>query len=141
MAKEELFENKLFALLIKKLGAFPINRKGGDIGAIKTALRILQDNRNLVIFPEGGRNKTPEMLKKGKSGAALISVKSKVGIVPIGISANLKFRGKITVSIGEYIDMSEYFDKKMTAEKLQNLTNEVIMPCIANLAGARTYGN
>ena len=40
MAKKELFQgNKLFAWLIAALGAFPIDREGADITAIKTATR------------------------------------------------------------------------------------------------------
>ena len=141
MAKEELFKNKIFGGLIKKLGAFPVSRGGGDIAAIKTAFKILKEGKNMVIFPEGGRSKTKGMLRKGKSGAALIATKAKVGILPIGINADFKFRGKVTVKIGEYIDLSEYFDQRVDTETLQRITDDVIMPEIANLAGVKVYEN
>ena len=38
MAKSELFKNKLLGGLITALGAFPVQRGKGDIGAIKAAL-------------------------------------------------------------------------------------------------------
>ena len=141
MAKEELFKNKIFGGFIKRLGAFPVSRGGGDISAIKTSLRILKDGQNMVIFPEGGRSRTKGMLRKGKSGAALIATKAKVGILPLGINANFRFRGKVTVTIGEYIDLSEYFDEKLSADKLQEITDNIIMPEIANLAGVKVYEN
>ncbi len=141
MAKEELFKNKIFGGLIKKLGAFPVSRGGGDISAIKTAIRVLKDGQNMVIFPEGGRSKTKGMLRKGKPGAILIATKARVGILPLGIDANFKFRGKVTVKIGEYIDLSRYFDEKLTADKLQEITDNIIMPAIANLAGVKVYEN
>ena len=37
MAKEELFRNKFFGWLIRKLGAFPVNRGGGGNGGGGTA--------------------------------------------------------------------------------------------------------
>ena len=38
VAKKELFRNKLFALLIKSLGAFSIDREAADIGSLKKSL-------------------------------------------------------------------------------------------------------
>ncbi len=141
MAKEELFKNKFFGGLISRLGAFPVSRGGGDIAAIKTALRLLKEGRSMVIFPEGGRSRTKGMLRKGKSGAALIATKANVGLLPVGISADLKFRGKIVVKFGEYIDLSSYYNEKLTSEKLQEITDKTIMPTIAKLAGVKVYEN
>ena len=53
MAKEELFKNKFFGFLIKSLGAFPISRGHGDLGAIKGSLKILAQGDAMLIFPEG----------------------------------------------------------------------------------------
>ena len=46
MAKEELFKNKLFAWLIRSLGAFPVARGKGDTGVIDTAVERLNNNRS-----------------------------------------------------------------------------------------------
>jgi 1-acyl-sn-glycerol-3-phosphate acyltransferase len=43
MAKEELFRNPLLKAIITKLGAFPVKRGTGDIGAIKTSLKLLKE--------------------------------------------------------------------------------------------------
>ena len=51
MAKKELFQgNKLFAWLIAALGAFPVDREGADITAIKTALSSVKAGHKLIIF-------------------------------------------------------------------------------------------
>lgn len=53
MAKKELFQgNKLFAWLIAALGAFPVDREGADITAIKTALSSVKAGQKLIIFPQ-----------------------------------------------------------------------------------------
>jgi len=139
MAKEELFRNRFAGWFLRILGAFPVSRKGGDIGAIKTAFGLLKDGKNLVMFPEGSKSKTKGMLKKGKSGATMIAIKAMVGILPVGISADFKFRGKVCVTIGEYIDLSEYYGTKLSAEELQKITDDVVMTNIAKLAGVKVY--
>jgi len=42
MAKKELFSNRLFDWFFRGCGAFPVDRTGNDIGAVKAALRFLK---------------------------------------------------------------------------------------------------
>src|SRR6202049_749573 len=55
MAKRELFEKRLQALLLHGLGAFPVDRGAGDSDAIDTARAILARGDCVVVFPEGTR--------------------------------------------------------------------------------------
>lgn len=109
MAKEELFENKLFAWLISSLGAFPVARGKGDTGVIDTAVERLDSGRSLMIFPEGTRSKDGKV-GRGHTGAALIAARSGKHIIPVGIvfEGKLKFRTHITVKYGTPIDPAEY---------------------------------
>lgn len=140
IAKEELFRFKPFAALIKSLGAIPIKRGTGDLGALKVALKVLKDNGKLVIFPEGTRSRH-EYMNKGKGGAALIAIKAKVKIVPIGIKGKYKPFSKIKINIGSPIELDEYYDKKVDSEALQKITDEIIMPTVSELSGVPTYEN
>ena len=45
MAKEELFQNRLFGRILRALGAFPVNREGADIQAVKTAMKVIHEAR------------------------------------------------------------------------------------------------
>lgn len=134
MAKEELFKNKLFGGLITKLGAFPIKRGKSDFGALRTAINLVSGGKHIVIFPEGGRSHN-DRLRRGKMGAAMIAVKSNADILPIGIEGGYKPFSKITVKIGEPISLEEYFDKKPTANELQEITDKVLMPKLSELSG------
>ncbi|MCR4796011.1 MAG: 1-acyl-sn-glycerol-3-phosphate acyltransferase [Ruminococcus sp.] len=109
MAKEELFRNKLFAWLIRSLGAFPVARGKGDTGVIDTSVDRLDSGRSLMIFPEGTRSKDGKV-GRGHTGAALISARSGKQIVPSGIcyGEKLKFRTPITLKFGAPIDPAEY---------------------------------
>ena len=108
MAKEELFEKKLFAWLIRTLGAFPVSRGKGDTGVIDTSVEKL-NKRSLMIFPEGTRSKDGKV-GRGHTGAALIAARSGKLIVPVGVvyEGKLKFRTKVTLKYGEPIDPAEY---------------------------------
>ena len=98
MAKKELFRKPAFARLIAALGAFPVDREGTDITAIKTALGAVREGKKLIIFPQGTRGAAEGETKKG---AAMLAVKTRAPILPMYISENKHFRCKATVVIGK----------------------------------------
>ncbi len=109
MAKEELFENKLFGGLIRFLGAFPVSRGKGDTSVIDKSVEALENGRSLMIFPEGTRSKDGKV-QKGHTGAALIAARSGKQIIPVGIvfGEKLKFRTKVKVIYGTPINPADY---------------------------------
>lgn len=86
MAKKELFKIPVLAPLIKFLGAFPIDRGGSDVGAIKGAIKIVEEGKCLGIFPQGHRypGEDPRGTKT-KNGMALIATRTQADIVPVYI--------------------------------------------------------
>lgn len=126
MAKEELFQNKLFAAFIRFLGAFPVKRGAGDMKVIDDCVDILKSGRNVVIFPEGTRSKENKV-GKGKTGVALIAAKSGADVLPMGIvfeGSKLHFRTKLTLKIGkviksEELDAGDGSPKQLKAVKLK----------------------
>lgn len=56
MAKKELFEKPLSRAVMRGLRAFPVDREGQDLGAIREAIRRLKDGRAIGIFVQGTRN-------------------------------------------------------------------------------------
>lgn len=108
MAKEELFRNKFFGWLIRKLGAFPVTRGAGDNGVIETAEQYVRSGRVLMIFPEGTRSKDGRV-GRGKTGVALIAAQTGAPVVPVGITftGKLHFRSKIIVRFGTPIQAAE----------------------------------
>lgn len=102
MAKKSLFSNAFLGYILKKLRAFPVNRGGSDISAIKTAIEIVNNGNALLIFPEGTRSKSGELLKF-KNGASLIASKTNAVIVPVAIVGSYKLFSKMKVIIGKPI--------------------------------------
>ena len=98
----------LLGALIRRLNARPVRREGADAGALRTALRILQDGGVLLMFPEGTRG--PEgTLRDPKPGAAMLAVMSGAPVVPVFVEGSgrawprgrrLPRPAKVTVTFG-----------------------------------------
>jgi len=99
MAKRELFVNSLVGFLLRRLGAFPLNREDADYSAIKRAYQLLQNGQVLGLFPEGSRSKTGK-LQKPYNGTALIAVRSGVPILPVAIVGPYRLFKPLNVHIG-----------------------------------------
>jgi 1-acyl-sn-glycerol-3-phosphate acyltransferase len=121
MAKKELFKIPVLKGLIGALGAFPIDRGGNDVGAIKKAVGIVEGGECLGVFPQGHRyvgvdpRTTPT-----KNGAALIATRAEADVVPVYIWTKHKkrsFLGRTYVIIGEKIPFESFgYDKDVTGE-------------------------
>ncbi|WP_352417878.1 lysophospholipid acyltransferase family protein [Proteiniborus sp.] len=125
MAKKELFKNKIFGKLLDKLGAFPVDREGADLSAIRNSLKILKSEEALGIFPEGTRSKKEE-IDNAKPGIAMISIKGKAPIVPIYIDTKYKLFKKINIIIGEQIISEEYYNQKFNMEDYKEFSKQVM---------------
>ena len=55
MAKKELFKVPVVNWIVGLLGAFPVDRGGNDVGAIKKSVAMLKDGECMGIFPQGHR--------------------------------------------------------------------------------------
>lgn len=109
MAKAELFKNKFFGAIIRKVGAFPVERGAGDGKAISTGEEILEEGSLLTIFIEGGRSKTGELMRP-RSGAALVALQSGASVIPacITVIGNPKHLfSKRVIHFGEPISVEE----------------------------------
>jgi len=84
MAKKELFARAIPSYLLSKLNAFPVNRSFFDRAAFRQAVQIVNSGRNLLIFPEGTRNKTGDnRIKKIHRAVSYIIYHTKKPVVPV----------------------------------------------------------
>ena len=85
MAKKELFEEKgMRGWLVKRLGAFAVDREKPEIATFKTVKDIMTTNWSLGVFPQGG-TKPYGKLNDLKKGFVVIAKKAKADIVPVSI--------------------------------------------------------
>ncbi len=111
MAKKELFRIPLLNLLIRALGAYPVNRGGADVGAVKHTIEMLKAGVCVGMFPQGHRyNKVDPRKTPVKTGAAMIALKAGVPVLPVFIKVkNNKhfFLCRKEVIVGKPISIEE----------------------------------
>ncbi len=83
-ARKTLLKNWWLWVLQKALNMIPVDTEGGDASAIRVAVRILKENKPLVIFPEGTRSPDGK-LQPGQPGAGMIACMTQVPVLPVRI--------------------------------------------------------
>lgn len=124
MAKKELFDIPVLKYVIRKMGAFPVDREINDINAVKTAMRILREGDKLTIFPEGTRVRGGKEVKP-HGGAILLAARAQVPVVPVYITKKKRFLAPIDVIFGEAYAPVER-GCRVTAEQIETLTDELM---------------
>jgi len=130
MAKEELFKIPVLGTLLTLFRCYPVKRGSADRNALRTSWKYLENGQALGIFPEGKRSKTGEM-QPFEQGAALIAIKGKATIVPVGLKGTSKafpasLRGNICVIFGEPLYYPELFSVKLHGEDIERVNNEIV---------------
>jgi 1-acyl-sn-glycerol-3-phosphate acyltransferase len=142
MAKEELFRSRFGGYFISSFGGFPVHRGRIDRDALRRAERALSANQALVMFPEGARATSDGYRPEGFLGTALIADRSRVPVLPVGITGTEAMKGwswmlrrpKITVNIGPPFELPPS-GGRARREQLEEYT-QTIMSRIADLLPA-----
>ncbi len=125
MAKKEVFQNKFFGLILKKVGAFPVDRQAVDLKSIKVACSKINENNNLMIFPQGTRKDSPQILLEDMhSGVGMIALKTGATVIPMMFKSKPQFFKRNVLIIGKPMDLSEFKDKKPNSTVLSEFTQK-----------------
>lgn len=123
MAKEEIRHFPVVGPLLNWMGFLIWVKRGkSDVGAIKAALKALKGNEKLLIFPEGTRH---EEMGEGKTGAAMLAIRTGVPILPVYISPQRRLFRRTRVYIGQpYQPFTE--KRRATAEDYEQVTQGIM---------------
>lgn len=124
MAKRQLFNIPLFGGLIRRLGAYPVDRDGSAAGAIKRSIDVLRRGEAIGIFPEGGRNLHGEA--QARHGVALLASLANAPVMPaaiVGSNRAVRF-GTVSVVFGTPLQLDS--SRKATREDLAKFTDAVM---------------
>lgn len=127
MAKQELFRVPVLGALIRSLGAYPVNRGGADVGAVKKTIQLLESGSSVGMFPQGHRRKGVDpRTTEVRPGAGMIAQKAGVPVLPVFIKVKdhcpRLFR-RVDIIIGKPITQQELNYQKDVAGEYQRMTN------------------
>jgi 1-acyl-sn-glycerol-3-phosphate acyltransferase len=81
MAKAELWNNPILARIMDWFETFPIERGGGDSGALRHGIKLLEEGAVLGIFPQG--TSRPRRDRPYMRGAARLALATGAPLVPV----------------------------------------------------------
>ena len=140
VAKAELGKIPIFGRAWQQAGHVSVNRQDRTqaIKALEEFGRVIrEDKSSIVIFPEGTRSHTNEMLPF-KKGAFMLALHTHVDIIPVGISGSRDVMrkgdwrvrdGRIIVRFGEPIPTAGYNERNR--EELVALVRSRIQDLLA----------
>ncbi len=123
MAKKELFDKPFVGGFLKALGAFPVDRFGRDLKALRASVALVSEGKILGIFPEGTRVKEVKR-ENVKDGVAFVALKAKADIMPVEIISTYKPFRKSEILIKKPIAVSEFASLK-NKEAMKKMTDRV----------------
>ena len=140
MAMEELFRNRVSAVLMESLCAFRVRRDGTDRTGIRTAVKRLEEGRVVGVFPEGGIRAGKGSVLEGAPmwpGVSALSVLSGKPIVPGVILGSDRLydrrnwflfrRVPVWIGFGEKISPRSDLPKRDARELIQKSLSEAFV--------------
>ncbi len=125
MYKSSFDKNWLLRGAFNALEFVSVDRGAVDLGAIKQAISILNDNKLFGVFPEGTRNKEVDCLQDFKVGTAMIAIKTQSPIRPVYIFDRAKAFHKNYMLVGEKFTLEQYYGKKLTRQVWEEATENI----------------
>ncbi|MGH9362889.1 MAG: lysophospholipid acyltransferase family protein [Thermoanaerobaculia bacterium] len=103
LAKRNLFQIPLFGWALRAGGFIPVDREDRSTarGTFLSAAAHLRAGTSILLFPEGTRSPTGELLPFQRGGF-LLALKSGLPIVPVGVSGThaIQPRGRLAIRPG-----------------------------------------
>jgi 1-acyl-sn-glycerol-3-phosphate acyltransferase len=131
-----------FRWVVNAVKGIWIDRKHGDLKALRAARDLLRKGYILPISPEGTRSPTKALLE-GKPGVAYLASTENVPIVPAAITGTEKVfrelsrfrRPRVTIRFGELFHLPP-LDRSNRSSSLKQNTNEIMCRIAALLPPA-----
>lgn len=126
MAKEELFGVPVVGFVIRKVGAFPVDRSRRDPASLRIALTVLKGGELLGMFPEGTRSTTGDM-QELRAGAARLAARTRTPIIPAAVHntdhalppGKLLRPARISLTFGLPFELTELYDRNEKGDGME----------------------
>jgi len=123
MARDTLFNIKIFGPLISSVNAIPVRRGQADISSIKTIIAKLKLGFGVSLFPEATRS-TDGRIAELKGGLALLSRRGNAPVVPVLIDGAFECwpRHRRLFKLGSRIAVT--YGQPIPVEQIKNMEDD-----------------
>jgi cytidylate kinase len=149
LGKRELVETPVIGWAMRRVPIHPVDRRGADTEAFRTAMRILESGNVLAVFPEGTRSPNGA-LQEARDGAAVLALRSGATVLPVGLadtdllwprgSLLPRPRREVTIRFGRPFRVADELDAGLDRRDQKSAATRLIMTRIAELLPPRQRG-
>lgn len=125
VCKRSLLDVPVLRGILRAVKVIPVNRDGKDVRGLLHCFKCLKNGEKIAVFPEGTRNKYGVDMLPFKHGAAVMAIKTKTPIVPVVMYKKPRLFRCTHVLIGEPIELTDYYDRKISEEELAEVDNKL----------------
>jgi len=146
MARIEFYRRGWTRALLGAVHAFPVNRQGVPVSAIKTALHRLKGGEVVGVFPEGEIKTARESVLRGaeiKRGICLLAARANCPVLPCVILGTDQLnqigpwlparRGRLWMACGDFIEPVHWPDKRAARAEMAARLERALVELYARL--------
>ena len=128
LAKAELFEHRIMAAGLRRMGQIPVERGAADATALDDAAAALRNGQCVHVFPEGTISEDLDPMA-GKTGVARLAKAAGVDVITVGLWGTQRiippkgrkperFRTPITAVVGETVPVGADANPRETTDRI-----------------------
>jgi 1-acyl-sn-glycerol-3-phosphate acyltransferase len=128
LAKAELFEHRVMAAALRRMGQIPVARGAADAAALDAAADALWRGECVHVFPEGTISEDLDPMP-GKTGLARLAKAAGVDVMTVGLWGTQRiippkgrkaqrFRTPVTVVVGETVTVGPDANARETTDRI-----------------------
>ncbi len=121
---KEFFESKS-RWCFEEFLCIPVDRQNFNLGSLRQISDELKSGSLVSLFPEGHINDGSGQMAAFKSGMVLMALQGKAPIVPIYCRPKAHFWNRLTVVIGEPIDIIARCGKRPSMQQIDEIAAEL----------------
>ncbi len=123
IGKKEYLNKKFSKFVLSHFGVIFIDRDKPDLSTLREIFKVLDDDGQILIYPEGTRNKGDDKkMLEIKGGLAIFAAKSGAPVIPVLMYRRPKVFHKNYIYVGEPLDICKEKGRIPNAETIASLT-------------------